>query len=57
VRDHVPEFLQEKRGSVKIDFEDRFRRGLSRGNAGGMDETKDVANGRGALDEGLDRST
>ena len=56
-RDHIPEFLREKRGSVKIDFENGFPRRLTWRNAGRMDETEDIANGRGALDEVLDRGT
>ena len=50
-RGYVAEFFKHERGAVQIDLEDRFRRGLARGDAGGMDETGDLANARGLLDE------
>ena len=44
-RDDIAKFFQHQRRSVEIDLEDRFRRRLGRGNAGGMDDTGDLAKG------------
>ena len=41
--DDVAELLQHERRAVQIDFEDRCRRRLRRGDAGGVDQPGDVA--------------
>ena len=53
--DDVAELLEDHRGAVQVDVEDRRRRRLARRDAGGVDEAGDVAEGGGGLDEGLDR--
>ena len=52
---HIAELLQHERGSVEIDPEDRLRGRLRRGNTCGMDQTDDVAELSGRLNEVTNR--
>jgi hypothetical protein len=49
--DHGAELLQDQGGAVQVDGEDRLRRGLHRGHAGGADHRDDVAEVGGRLRE------
>jgi hypothetical protein len=49
--DDVAELLQLERRAVQVDPEDRRRRRLRGGDAGGMDQPGDVAQAGGRLDE------
>ena len=49
--DDVAELFQHEGRAIQIDFEDRGRRGLRRGDAGSVDQPGDVAQTRGRLDE------
>jgi hypothetical protein len=53
--DDVAELFEDDGGAVEIDVEDRRWPGLAGGDAGSVDDTGDVAEGGGGLDECLDR--
>ena len=53
--DDVPELLEQHCGSVEVHVEDRLRRRLAGRDPRGVDDTGDVAERRGGLDERVDR--